>query len=92
MIINILRKGAERMAKTFYEYMQGFQGEESERGDLARDMKHVQETDRFRTCDLNEIRTWSEMNWHLWNHRACDQCLRTAKRCWQDYRNSPDCA
>ena len=43
MIINILRKEAERMAKSFYEYMQGFLGEESDRGDLAGDMLYMQE-------------------------------------------------
>ena len=92
MIINILRKEAERMAKSFYEYMQGFLGEESDRGDLAGDMLYMQEKSPNKTCDLNEIRTWSQMASHLHVHNACDECYRTAKLCWQDYRNTPDCA
>ena len=81
------------MALSFYGYMLQFLGEDSPRGDLAKDMQYEQEKSPYKTCDdLNEIRTWSEMNTHLRVHFACDDCYRTAKRCWQDYRNSPDCA
>ncbi len=85
-------KGGEKMGVTFYAYMLRFLGEKSARGDLAEDMQYMQERSPFRTCDLNEIRTWSQMNSHLNVHHACDECRQTAKRCWQDYRNTPDCA
>ena len=80
------------MAVTFYTYMLRFLGEDSPRGTLAEDMQHEQERSPFKTRDLNEIRTWSEMDTHLRVHQACDECRQTAKRCWQDYRNSPDSA
>ena len=78
------------MAVTFYTYMLQFLDEESPRGDLARDLRHEQEAAPCRTCDLNGIRTWPEMETHLRIHHACHECRRTAKRCWQDYRNTPD--
>ena len=81
------------MAKSFYEYMQVFLGEDSPRRDLAEDMQYEQEKAPYKTIDdLNEIQTWSEMECHLRVHRACEEARRTAKSCWQDYRNSPDCA
>ena len=81
------------MALSFYGYMLQFVGEDSPRGDLAKDMQHEQEKAPYKTIDdMNDIRTWSEMDCHLSVHRACEEARRTAKRCWQDYRNSPDCA
>ena len=81
------------MGVTFYTYMLRFLNEDSPRGDLAKDMQYEQEKAPYKTIDdLNEIQAWSEMETHLRVHRVCDEARRTAKRCWQDYRNSPDCA
>ncbi len=80
------------MGKTFYQYMKQFLGEDSPRGTLAEDMHYEQERSPFRNCDLNELRTWSQMNSYLNAHNAWDESRWTAKCCWQDYRNTPDCA
>lgn len=73
--------------------MQTFRNEDSSRGDLARDMYDEQERSPFRICDdLNGIVTWEHMQTYLRTARACDDCIRTAKRCWQDYMKSLDCA
>jgi len=80
------------MVKTFYDYMLQFLEEESPRGDLARDMHHEQERSLFRTCDLNGIRTWDQMDIHLSDHQACSGCRETAKACWRDFQKNRDSA
>ena len=78
----------KNMVQSFYGYMLQFLGEDTARGDLARDMQYEQERSPFKTCELDEIRTWTQMETHLSVHNACRDCYETAKACWRDYEKT----
>ena len=75
-------------ANTFYRYMLQFLEEDTPRGDLARDMQYEQERSPWNTRDLNEYTSWEKLRNYLEFHRACDECIQTAKTCWQEYRKT----
>lgn len=68
---------------TFFQYMIGYVGQDTSKGDLARDMKHEAERSRF--CGVEEISTLEDFVRYLeWND-ACRECIATARKCWRDY-------
>ena len=68
---------------TFFQYMMGFVGQDTPKGDLARDMKRDAEYSCFN--EVEEIRTFEELICHLEWNIACRECIATARKCWRDY-------
>lgn len=58
--------------------------EDTPRGDLARDMQYEQERSPWNTRDLNEYTSWDKFRNNLEFHHACDECIQTARICWQE--------
>ena len=62
--------------------------EDTLRGDLARDMQYEQERSPWYDRDLNKFTSWEKFRNYLEFHHACDECIRTAKTSWQEYRKA----
>ena len=74
------------MEKSFFEYMMGYITWKTYRGILARDMArefylHPEE-------EVEKIESEEQFMHYLNAHRACDDCMEVARRCWKSYRKA----
>ena len=70
--------------KTFYQYMMTYLTWNTPRGDLARDMSRELYLHPEEEVDKIDSEEW--FMHYLNAHRACQECIDVARRCWRSYR------
>ena len=76
------------MAKSFFQYIMSYLNKNTPRGDLARDMMYEQRMHPEE--DLDQIDTEERFMHYLSAHRACQECIDVAHRCWVSYHKTLD--
>lgn len=71
------------MEKSFYQYMMAYRNRNTPHGDLARDMMYEL---RMRPEEaVDQIDSEERFMHYLNAHRACQECIDVAHRCWRSY-------
>ena len=76
------------LEKSFYQYMMGYRNRNTPRGDLARDMMHELRIHPEEAVD--KIDSEERFMHYLSAHRACQECIDVAHRCWSSYRKKQE--
>ena len=84
--MELYRPGMEK--KTFYQYMMTYQTWNTLRGDLSRDM--VRELYLHPEEEVDKIDSEERYIRYLNVHRACQECINVAHRCWRAYRKKQE--
>ena len=74
------------MEKSFYQYMMAYRNRNTPRGDLARDM--ARELYLHPEEEVDRIDSEERFMHYLNAHRACQECIDVAHRCWKSYRKA----
>lgn len=74
------------MEKSFYQYMMAYRNRNTPRGDLARDMMYELRMRPEEAVDQIDSEEW--FMHYLNAHRACQECIDVAHRCWRSYRKT----